>query len=133
MSKKEYAARNIEWLKAKAAEPGVTPLGGGVFCRIMASGSADAPQPNLASVVVVSYTGRTIDGRVFDSSHGEVVPPAMRLRDLIEGWGIALTRMHVGDKWEIYIPSDKAYGKRSQPGIPGNSTLVFQIELLGVG
>ena len=81
MSKKEYAVRNIEWLKAKAAEPGVIPLGGGVFCRIMASGSADAPQPNLGSVVVVNYTGRTIDGRVF----GTYTSPGGSCRS-ITGW-----------------------------------------------
>ncbi len=133
MSKKEYAARNAQWLIDKAAEPGVNPIGGGVLCRVMASGKADAPQPNRGSVVVVRYSGRTVDGHVFDSSDTHPVAPALRLRDLIEGWVIALTQMRVGDKWEIYIPADKGYGKRSQPGIPGNSTLVFVIELLGVG
>ena len=58
--------------------------------------------------------------------------PAFRLRDLIPGWIIALQQMHVGDKWEIYIPAEQGYGSRSVPGIPGGSTLVFEIELLGV-
>ena len=133
MSKKEYAARNAQWLADKAVEPGVKPIGGGVLCRVIESGDADGRQPNLGSVVVVNYSGRTIDGHVFDSSSDSVTAPALRLRDLIEGWIIALTQMHVGDVWEIYIPSDKAYGKRSQPGIPGNSTLIFKIELVGVG
>jgi FKBP-type peptidyl-prolyl cis-trans isomerase len=56
---------------------------------------------------------------------------ACRLSDLIDGWIIALQQMHVGDKWEIYIPAEMGYGKYSQPGIPGGSTLIFEIELIG--
>ena len=77
------------------------------------------------------YTGRTINGKVFDSSRGGT-PPAFRLRDLIPGWIIALQNMHAGDRWEVYIPASMGYGKLSQPGIPGGSTLVFDIELIGV-
>ena len=52
--------------------------------------------------------------------------------DLIEGWIIAIQQMHIGDKWEIYIPAEMGYGKFSQPGIPSGSTLIFDIELLGI-
>ena len=52
--------------------------------------------------------------------------------DLIEGWIIAMQQMHIGDKWELYIPAEMGYGKFSQPGIPGGSTLIFEIELLGI-
>ena len=57
---------------------------------------------------------------------------ACRLCDLIEGWIIAMQQMHIGDKWELYIPAEMGYGKFSQPGIPGGSTLIFEIELLGI-
>lgn len=57
---------------------------------------------------------------------------ACRLSNLIDGWIIALQRMHVGDKWEIYIPAEMGYGKYSQLGIPGGSTLIFEIELIGI-
>ncbi len=67
----------------------------------------------------------------FDSSRGGV-PLACRLCDLIEGWIIAIQQMHIGDKWELYIPAEMGYGKFSQPGIPGGSTLIFEIELLGI-
>jgi FKBP-type peptidyl-prolyl cis-trans isomerase len=87
--------------------------------------------PNRNSVVTVHYVGKTINGKTFDSSRGGVAP-AFRLRELIPGWIIALQKMHVGDKWEIYIPASQGYGKFSQPGIPGGSTLIFEIELLGV-
>lgn len=59
-------------------------------------------------------------------------PPVFRLNELIGGWIIALQQMCVGDKWEIYLPASMGYGKFSQPGIPGGSTLIFEIELLGI-
>ena len=52
--------------------------------------------------------------------------------DIIVGWIIAMQQMHIGDKWELYIPAEMGYGKFSQPGIPGGSTLIFEIELLGI-
>ena len=88
-------------------------------------------QPQKRSIVTVHYTGWTIDGKKFDTSIGGT-PIAMRLSDLIEGWIIALQQMHVGDQWELYIPAEMGYGKFSQPGIPGGSTLIFDIELIGV-
>lgn len=128
--KQEYAEKNKAWLAAKSREPGVSPLDGGVFYKVIKSGNKDGRTPNRGSVVTVHYTGKTINGKTFDSSRGGVAP-AFRLRDLIPGWIIALQQMHVGDKWEVYIPSDKAYGKFNQPGIPGGSTLIFKIELVG--
>lgn len=129
MAKQEYITRNREWLAAKAAEPGVKPLDKGLYYKPLRSGSG--PMPNRSSVVTVHYTGRTTGGRQFDSSRGGAAP-AFRLRDLIPGWSIALTQMHVGDRWEVYIPAEQGYGKRSQPGIPGGSVLIFDIELLAV-
>ena len=75
--------------------------------------------------------GWTINGKKFDSSRSSA-PVAFRLSDLIEGWIIAMQQMCVGDKWEVYIPSEMGYGKFSQPGIPGGSTLIFEIELFGI-
>ena len=129
--KKEYAEKNRAWMREKAQEPGVKDLGGGVFYSVIMSGNDNARTPDRNSVVTVHYTGKTINGKKFDSSLGGVAP-AFRLKDLIEGWIIALQQMHVGDKWEVYIPADKGYGKFSQPGIPGGSTLIFEIELLGI-
>ena len=129
--KKEYAEKNRVWLEEKAQEPGVEALDGGVYYRVIKSGNSEGRTPDRNSVVTVHYIGKTINGKKFDSSLGGVAP-AFRLKDLIEGWIIALQQMHVGDKWEIYIPADKGYGKFSQPGIPGGSTLIFEIELLGI-
>ena len=132
MAKEEYVRKNCEWLAAKAAEPGVEALEKGIFYKSLKKGDSRSASPNRGSVVTVHYTGKTINGKTFDSSRGGVAP-AFRLRDLIPGWIIALQKMHVGDKWEVYIPAEQAYGKLNQPGIPGGSTLVFEIELIGVG
>lgn len=131
MANKEYIQKNKEWLQLKAQEPEVKQLDKGIFYKVIASGKPGAPSPNRNSVIVAHYTGRTINGKKFDSSRGGT-PLAIRLRELIPGWIIALQQMHVGDKWEIYIPAEMGYGKFSQPGIPGGSTLIFEIELIGI-
>ena len=131
MNKREYAQANKDWLTQKAKEEDVQALPKGVLYKVLTSGENNGKHPSPRSIVTVHYAGRTIDGKEFDSSRGDV-PPAMRLSDLIEGWIIALQQMCVGDKWEVYIPSELGYGKFSQPGIPGNSTLIFEIELCGI-
>lgn len=129
MAKSEYIEKNREWIAQKALEEGVNPLDKGVYYKSLKKGSGSSP--NRSSVVTVHYTGKTINGKTFDSSRGGVAP-AFRLRDLIPGWIIALQQMKVGDKWEVYIPAEQAYGKFNQPGIPGGSTLIFEIELIGI-
>jgi peptidylprolyl isomerase len=129
MAKQEYVIKNREWLAQKATEPGVMPLDKGIYYKSLKKGNGAVP--NRGSVVTVHYVGKTINGKTFDSSRGDVAP-AFRLRELIPGWIIALQQMHAGDKWEVYIPAEQAYGKISQPGIPGGSTLIFEIELISV-
>lgn len=131
MANKEYVEKNRKWLEDKSREDGVTSLEKGVMYKVIRVGDSNSPSPGPGSVVTVHYVGKTIDGQTFDSSRGGVAP-AFRLRDLISGWTIALQKMHVGDVWEIYIPAEQGYGKFSQPGIPGGSTLVFEIELRGI-
>ncbi|MDE6147954.1 MAG: FKBP-type peptidyl-prolyl cis-trans isomerase [Bacteroidales bacterium] len=131
MNKREYMQANKDWLEAKAKEDGVMALPGGIYYKVMNEGKNDGVHPGPRSVVTVHYTGRTIDGRQFDSSLGGI-PMAFRLNELIEGWTVAIQNMCVGDKWEVYIPAEMGYGKFSQPGIPGGSTLVFEIELFSI-
>ncbi len=132
MANQDYIRKNREWLEAKACEAGVRPLDGGIYYKVIKQGNKGGAKPNRGSVVTVHYTGKTINGKTFDSSRGGVAP-AFRLRDLIPGWIIAVQQMQVGDKWEIYLPAEKGYGRFSQPGIPGGSTLIFEIELIAVG
>ena len=115
----------------KSKEEGVKALPKGIYYKVLSEGKADGRHPNLRSIITAHYTGRTIDGKQFDSSL-DGTPLAIRLCDLIDGWIIAMQQMCVGDKWEIYIPAEMGYGKFSQPGIPGNSTLIFEVELLGI-
>ncbi len=131
MAKQEYIEKNREWLKAKSQEENVHMLDKGVCYKVLKKGDVSKPSPNRGSVVTAHYVGKTINGKTFDSSRGGVAP-AFRLRDLIPGWIIAMQKMHPGDKWEVYIPAEQAYGKINQPGIPGGSTLIFEIELLAV-
>ena len=131
MNKREYIQANREWLKAKAMEEGVKALPKGIFYKVLIEGNQSSPKPTVRSIITAHYTGKTIDGKQFDSSRGDV-PLACRLCDLIEGWIIAMQQMHIGDKWEIYIPAKMGYGKLSQPGIPGGSTLIFEVELIGI-
>ena len=131
MAKQEYIDKNRQWLVEKSKEQGVLPLDKGIYYKVLKKGDSKKPSPNRNSVITAHYTGKTINGKTFDSSRGGVAP-AFRLRDLITGWIIALQQMHPGDKWEIYIPAEQAYGKINQPGIPGGSTLIFEIELIAV-
>lgn len=132
MSKKsDYLQKNEAYLAARREEEGVTELPGGVLARTLASGGGDR-HPNVRSVVSVHYTGRLINGRVFDDTRRSGTPAAFRLKDVIAGWQIALTRMAPGDRWEIIIPAAMGYGPRAVGDIPGNSALVFDVELLSI-
>lgn len=132
MAKREYIEANRKWLEEKAGEEGVQALPQGVYYKVLKAGEANGARPSRRSIVTAHYTGWTINGKKFDSSRGGA-PFAMRLCGLIDGWIVAMEQMHVGDQWELYIPAEMGYGKYSQPGIPGGSTLVFEVELLGVG
>ena len=131
MSKREYVQANKEWLEAKSKEEGVKALSRGIYYKVLKEGNQSSEQPNIRSIITAHYTGKTINGKKFDSSRGRA-PLACRLCDLINGWIIALQQMHIGDKWELYIPAEMGYGRFSQPGIPSGSTLIFEIELLGI-
>ena len=131
MNKREYAQLNKAWIEAKAQEESVKALPRGIYYKVLAEGQNDGRHPSPRSIVTAHYTGWTINGKKFDSSRGGT-PLAIRLCDLIEGWIVAMQQMCVGDRWKVYIPAEMGYGKFSQPGIPGGSTLIFEIELLGI-
>jgi peptidyl-prolyl cis-trans isomerase len=130
-NKKEYAAKNLAWLEEKSKEEGVKPLAKGIYYKVIKSAEKSDKHPTPRNIITAHYSGYTINGKKFDSSRGGA-PLAMRLSDLIEGWIIALGHMSVGDRWEIYLPANCGYGGFSQPGIPAHSTLIFDIELLGI-
>ena len=130
-AKGQYVQANRDWLVAKSQEDGVKALPKGVYYKVLSEGDATSAAPTPSSVITAHYMGKTIDGATFDSSRGDV-PLACRLRDLIEGLSSSMQQMHIGDRWEVYIPAEMGYGKYAQPGIPGSSTLIFDIELLAI-
>ena len=89
-------------------------------------------QPGLTDRVKVHYTGTLIDGTVFDSSVERGQPAAFPVNGVISGWTEALQLMPSGSKWQLYIPSDLAYGPNGNRSIGPNETLLFEVELLEV-
>lgn len=129
-NKEKYRIENLDFLEDKKDEEGVKSLAQGVLYEVINSG--DGKQANLRSIVSVYYKGELINGKVFDDNTKQGYPDAFRLNELITGWQIAIPQMKEGDKWRIYIPSELGYGKRGTHGIPGDSTLIFEIELVKV-
>ena len=84
-------------------------------------------------MVKVNYEGKTIDGKVFDSSFKRGQAVDLRANQVIKGWTEALVHMPVGSVWEVYIPQNLAYGEREQGQIKPFSVLIFKIELVSLG
>lgn len=131
-NKEEYRIRNEEFLKSIAEEDGVKGLRGGVLYKILEQGSGGG-EVGPRSIVTCHYKGSLINGKVFDNSFTRNCPEAFRVNELISGFQIALLGMHIGDHWLVYIPSNMGYGPKTTGAIPGNSTLVFEIKLIGIG
>jgi FKBP-type peptidyl-prolyl cis-trans isomerase len=96
-------------------------------------GSGSTAQPSPADTVTIHYTGRFTDGSEFDSSIGRGEPATFPLPGLIEGWQEGVPLMSVGDTYEFAVPQQLAYGPRGRGPIPGGATLLFTVELLGIG
>jgi FKBP-type peptidyl-prolyl cis-trans isomerase FklB len=121
-----------EWLATNAKKPGVKTTPSGLQYKVLIEGKG--PQPTPADTVSAHYKGTFTDGTEFDSSYTRGQPLTRQVTGLIPGWQEALTNMHVGDKWEIYVPGNLAYGERGYPQskIGPNATLVFEMELLSI-
>lgn len=129
--KEEYKNKNEQFLADLASDDSIQSLGGGVLYKVLEPGEGKGGV-TPRSVVTCHYKGSLISGKVFDNSWERGCPEAFRVNDLIEGFQTALCNMHVGDHWEVYIPWQQGYGKRSDADIPGYSTLIFEIQLLGI-
>ena len=119
-----------KFLAENAKKPGVKTLASGVQYRVIKEGNG--PIPSDTSLVKVHYEGRTIDGKVFDSSYKRKEPITLRCNQTIKGWTDAIVRMPAGSVWEVYIPQELAYAERAQGEIKPFSTLIFKIELVSV-
>lgn len=130
-SSEQNIAAGKAFLEENATKPGVITTESGLQYKVISSG--DGKQPKATDTVTTHYKGTLIDGREFDSSYKRNKPASFPVKGVIKGWTEALQLMHVGDKWQLFIPSELAYGatKRSEL-IQANSTLIFEIELLSI-
>ncbi|MBQ7511935.1 MAG: FKBP-type peptidyl-prolyl cis-trans isomerase [Prevotella sp.] len=120
-----------EFLAQNAKKDSVKVLEGGVQYKVLKEGTGVIPKDT--SLVKVHYEGRTLDGKVFDSSYKRGEPTNFRANQVIKGWTDALTHMPAGSVWEVYIPQELAYGERQQGAdIKPFSMLIFKIELIEV-
>ena len=134
-SKKSGAekAKGQAFLAANKKRPGVIELPSGLQYEVITKGDPAAAMPKLQDTFVAHYAGTLIDGQEFDNSYKRGEPITYPVTQVVKGWTEALQLMHIGDKWKLYIPSELGYGDRgSGAGIPGGSTLVFEMELVGV-
>ena len=107
---------------------GVNALPDGLQYIVITNGTG--AMPAASDVVTVNYRGTLIDGTEFDSSYKRGQPAQFPVGGVIHGWTEALLKMNVGSKWKLFIPSELAYGEAGQRGIPPNSVLIFEVELL---
>ena len=119
-----------DFLVANKKKEGVKTLPSGVQYKVIKEGTGAIPSDT--SMVSCHYEGRTIDGKVFDSSYKRNQPLKLRCNQTIKGWTDAMVHMPVGSTWEVYIPQELAYGEREQGDIKPFSVLIFKIELLGI-
>ena len=130
-AKEENAkAAGKNFLDENATKEGVTVLPSGLQYKVLQQG--DGPVAEATDRVKVHYEGRLIDGTVFDSSYKRGEPATFAPSQVIKGWTEALTMMPVGSKWQLYIPQELGYGSRQSGPIPAYSTLIFDVEVLGI-
>jgi len=126
----ENVAKGAAFLEENKAKDGVVTLDSGLQYKVVEAGSGKSPA--ASDRVKVNYRGTLIDGTEFDSSFARGVPAEFGVGQVIKGWTEALQLMKEGGKWQLYIPAALAYGEASRPKIPGNSVLIFDVELLEV-
>ncbi len=119
-----------DFLAGNAKKEGVVTLPDSLQYQIITAGTG--PKPAISDTVEVQYHGTLLDGTVFDSSVQRNEPVQFGLDQVIPGWTEVLQLMPVGSKWRVFIPPQFAYGEEGRPGIPPNSLLTFEIELLQI-
>jgi FKBP-type peptidyl-prolyl cis-trans isomerase FklB len=133
---KEDAAKNKTegdaFLASNKTKEGVVTLPSGLEYKILTAGTG--PKPTATDSVVCNYRGTFVNGTEFDSSYKRGQPATFGVNQVIKGWTEALQLMPVGSKWQLFIPSNLAYGERGEPrgGIEPNETLIFDVELMSI-
>jgi FKBP-type peptidyl-prolyl cis-trans isomerase FkpA/FKBP-type peptidyl-prolyl cis-trans isomerase FklB len=130
---RDNATKGEQFLAANAKKPGVQSTASGLEYQVLAAGKG--PKPKDTDVVRVNYRGTLLDGTVFDDSAQHGGAATIPLTQVVPGWREGIALMPVGSKYRFWIPAKLGYGEAGTPGgpIPPNATLVFEVELLGIG
>ena len=121
-------AEGEAFLATNKNNPGIVTLPDGLQYRVITNGTG--AMPTNTDIVTVNYRGTLLNGTEFDSSYKRGQPAKFPVRNVIPGWTEALLKMKVGSRWQLFIPSNLAYGERGRPTIPPDSVLIFEVELL---
>jgi len=121
-----------DFLAHNGHEKGVVTTASGLQYKIVVPGDRKAPATTPTDTVTVQYRGKLIDGSEFDSTYARGTPASFTVNGVIPGWQEALVLMKPGAKWQLFVPPELAYGASPKPGIPGNSLLIFDVELVSV-
>ncbi len=127
---KEGKEKGDKFLAENKGKKGVQTTQSGLQYEVITEGKGAAPA--ATDTVKVHYKGTLIDGSTFDSSYDRGQPAEFPLNAVIKGWTEGLQKMKVGSKHKLYVPPELGYGERGQPGIPANSVLIFEVELLAI-
>ncbi|HEY4560568.1 MAG TPA: FKBP-type peptidyl-prolyl cis-trans isomerase [Lysobacter sp.] len=127
------AKEGQEFLAKNAKAAGVQTTASGLQYQVLKAGTG--PKPKADDAVTVHYTGTLLDGTKFDSSYDHGGPATLPLAQVVPGWREGIQLMPVGSKYRLWIPASQGYGEQGTPGgpIPPNATLVFDVELIGIG
>ncbi len=120
-----------KFLEENKEKEGVQVLASGLQYKILNTGDGEKPTP--ADTVLLHYRSKFVDGPIFESSYERGKPHEIAFQSMIQGWSEAIQRMRVGDRWEIVVPHYMAYGEAGfAPQVGPGTTLIFEIELLGI-
>jgi len=121
----------IDFLAKNKTQPGITTTASGLQYKVITEGKGAIPK--ASDKVKVHYKGTTVEGKEFDSSYKRGEPVTFQVDQVIKGWGEALQLMKVGGKYQLFIPSELAYGERGAgQDIPPNAVLLFDVELIDI-
>lgn len=127
---KANLAASDAFMAENAKKQGVVTLPSGLQYKVVRSGPETGGHPTLKDEVKVHYEGKLLDGTVFDSSYERGTPATFPLEGLVPAWREAIPLMRPGDEWTLYVPPALGYGAQDKGPIPGNSVMVFRIELI---
>jgi FKBP-type peptidyl-prolyl cis-trans isomerase len=123
---------NLKFFIENQEQEGINVVEKGLHYAVLNYGDMNSKSPELSDTITAHFHGTLTDGTVFWSSVDSDEPLTIELSKLIEGCQKIISLMKVNDKWRVYIDPSMAYGDEGRPGIPSNSILIFDIELLAI-